>query len=209
MKPVSRAYAWYVLVLLTALNLLNYVDRFVLVGMYDDLRARFGLSDAQIGGLTTAFFVVHAITTVPLGWAADRWDRRRILGLGVIVWSLATLGSGYALGFLSLVVLRGLVGVGEAAYGPIPNAVLCEVFGTDLKARIVGIFNGGMFAGLGQLPIDGTIVIGSEEGHELESASKIGTGGEAFDLAIDPLEGRGVVARGGNGAMSMIAVGPP
>ena len=69
--------------------------------------------------------------------------------------------------------------------------------------------NGGMFAGLGQLPIDGTIVIGSEEGHELESASKIGTGGEAFDLAIDPLEGRGVVARGGNGAMSMIAVGPP
>lgn len=69
--------------------------------------------------------------------------------------------------------------------------------------------SGGMLAGLGQLPIDGTIVIGSEEGHDLEPGAKIGTGGEAFDLAIDPLEGRGVVARGGNGAMSMIAVGPP
>lgn len=69
--------------------------------------------------------------------------------------------------------------------------------------------SGGMFAGLAGLPIDGTIVIGSEEGDNGEPGTRIGTGGEAFDLAIDPLEGRGVVARGGNGAMSMIAVGPP
>jgi fructose-1,6-bisphosphatase II len=66
-----------------------------------------------------------------------------------------------------------------------------------------------MFAGLAGLPIDGTIVIGAEEAEELEAGSSIGRGGEAFDLAVDPLEGRGVVARGGNGAMSMIAVGPP
>jgi predicted MFS family arabinose efflux permease len=85
--------------------------------------------------------------TVPLGWAADRFDRRKVLGLGVILWSLATLGSAYALGFLSLVAMRGLVGVGEAAYGPISNAVLCESFGTRLKARVVAVFNGGMFAG--------------------------------------------------------------
>jgi len=68
---------------------------------------------------------------------------------------------------------------------------------------------GAMFAGLAGLPIDGTIVIGAEEAEELEAGSSIGRGGEAFDLAVDPLEGRGVVARGGNGAMSMIAVGPP
>jgi fructose-1,6-bisphosphatase II len=68
--------------------------------------------------------------------------------------------------------------------------------------------NGAMLAGLAGLPIAGTIVIGSDQGIELEPGSSIGTGGEAFDLAVDPLEGRGVVARGGNGAMSMIAVGP-
>jgi fructose-1,6-bisphosphatase II len=68
---------------------------------------------------------------------------------------------------------------------------------------------GAMFAGLAGLPIEGTIVIGAEEAEELEAGSSIGRGGEAFDLAVDPLEGRGVVARGGNGAMSMIAVGPP
>ncbi len=68
---------------------------------------------------------------------------------------------------------------------------------------------GAMLAGLAGLPIDGTIVMGTEEAEELEVGSRIGAGGEPFDLAVDPLEGRGVVARGGNGAMSMIAVGPP
>lgn len=67
---------------------------------------------------------------------------------------------------------------------------------------------GAMLAGLAGLPIDGTIVIGAEHAEELEVGSQIGKGGESFDLAVDPLEGRGVVARGGNGAMSMIAVGP-
>ncbi len=66
-----------------------------------------------------------------------------------------------------------------------------------------------MLAGLTQLPISGTIVIGPEEGDVLAMDSAVGAGGEAFDLAVDPLEGRGVVARGGTGAMSMLAVGPP
>src|SRR5215212_11879716 len=64
-----------------------------------------------------------------------------------------------------------------------------------------------MLAALSELPIDGKIVIGPE--HHLEVGTAVGAGGESFDLAVDPLEGRGVVARGGNGAMSLIAVGPP
>jgi fructose-1,6-bisphosphatase II len=66
-----------------------------------------------------------------------------------------------------------------------------------------------MLAGLAQVPIAGTIVIGPEDGDVLTMGSEAGAGGEAFDLAVDPLEGRGVVARGGTGAMSMLAVGPP
>lgn len=68
---------------------------------------------------------------------------------------------------------------------------------------------GALLAGLSQLPISGMIVIGPEDGELLPAGTEIGAGGEAVDLAVDPLEGRGVVARGGNGAMSMIAVGPP
>jgi fructose-1,6-bisphosphatase II len=68
---------------------------------------------------------------------------------------------------------------------------------------------GALLAGLSQLPISGTIVIGPEDPELLPAGTEIGAGGEAVDLAVDPLEGRGVVARGGNGAMSMIAVGSP
>ena len=68
---------------------------------------------------------------------------------------------------------------------------------------------GALLAGLAELPISGTVVIGPEAGDLLPVGSEVGAGGERVDLAVDPLEGRGVVARGGNGAMSMIAVGPP
>src|SRR5256885_9504971 len=67
----------------------------------------------------------------------------------------------------------------------------------------------GMQEALEQLPIDGHIVIGaSEESDELAAGARIGAGGEPADLALDPLEGVGIVARGGSGAMSMIAAGP-
>jgi fructose-1,6-bisphosphatase II len=67
----------------------------------------------------------------------------------------------------------------------------------------------GMHEALSQLPIDGNIVIGAgEEADNLAAGAHIGSGGDAADLALDPLEGAGIVARGGNGAMSMIASGP-
>jgi fructose-1,6-bisphosphatase II len=66
----------------------------------------------------------------------------------------------------------------------------------------------GMRKSLEEMPISGRVVIGAPEGSDqLAIGDEIGAGGELFDLALDPLEGRGIVARGGNGAMSMIAVG--
>jgi fructose-1,6-bisphosphatase II len=81
--------------------------------------------------------------------------------------------------------------------------------GRDEQESAEEAAEGAMMAGLAELPIDGTVVIGPRNGARLEVGGHVGAGGEAFDLAVDPLEGRGVVARGGNGAMSMIAVGPP
>jgi fructose-1,6-bisphosphatase II len=68
---------------------------------------------------------------------------------------------------------------------------------------------GAMLAGLSELPISATVVIGSREDGVLPVGAEVGAGAEAFDLALDPLEGRGVVARGGTGAMAMLAAGPP
>ena len=66
----------------------------------------------------------------------------------------------------------------------------------------------GMRAALDELPIDGRIVIGSRTGEALSPDGRVGAGGERIDLALDPIEGRGVVARGGVGAMAMLAAAP-
>lgn len=144
---MTRRYALYVLTLLTAVNFFNYVDRMVVVSMFPHLRERFELSNFQLSVVSGSFFVVHAVTTFPLGWMADRYNRVLILGLAVVSWSLATLGSAYAIGFLTLTLFRSLIGIGEAAYGPISNALLAETCPPEKKAKIIGIFNGGMFAG--------------------------------------------------------------
>jgi predicted MFS family arabinose efflux permease len=135
-----------VVALLTLVNFVNYLDRMVVVTMYDDLRRIFHFSNSQLGALTSAFFTVHALATLPFGWASDRFDRRHVMAFGVVVWSAATLGSAFAVGFVSLLLLRGAIGVGEAAYGPASNAILCEV-DPARKARLNAIYNAGMFAG--------------------------------------------------------------
>src|SRR5688500_7542188 len=76
-------------VLLTVINFVNYLDRMVVVTMYDDLRRVFQLSNGQLGALSAGFYVVHALATVPFGWASDRYDRRRVIAVGVLSWSLA------------------------------------------------------------------------------------------------------------------------
>ncbi|HET8936315.1 MAG TPA: MFS transporter [Polyangiales bacterium] len=144
--PRSPFYGRYIVSLLTAVNAINYLDRMVVVTMYDDLRRIFHFSNGQLGALTSGFFAVHALATLPLGWASDRFDRRRVMAAGVLVWSAATLFSAYAVGFVSMFLFRALVGVGEAAYGPASNAILCEV-DRRRKARLNAIYNGGMFAG--------------------------------------------------------------
>jgi fructose-1,6-bisphosphatase II len=78
----------------------------------------------------------------------------------------------------------------------------------DMQAAEAAAFSGARLA-LEQLPIDGHIVIGGvEDAEQLAAGSRIGLGGEEYDLALDPLEGRSVVARGGTNAISMIAAAP-
>jgi MFS family permease len=142
----SRAYALYIVGLLTTINFFNYVDRLVMQSMFDDLREHYAFTDTQLGSFWLAFFVVHAVATFPFGWASDHYDRRKIMGGGIIVWSLATLGSAHAWDYFSMLILRAAIGIGEAAYGPPANVLLCEAY-PDKKARVIAIFNAGMFAG--------------------------------------------------------------
>ena len=143
----SRAYAGYVLGLLALLNFFNYANRNVVFPMYDDLRATFGFSNSELGLLGTVFMLSHALFTVPIGWAADRLDRRRVMALGAALWAASALGSAAAMGLGSMLVSRALVGIGTAACVPVANALLCDVFPPHEKARVVSVFNVGLFVG--------------------------------------------------------------
>src|SRR5512142_1977252 len=114
---LSRAAGW-TLGVLTAVNLLNYIDRFVVAALVESIRdpvRGLGLTDTQLGLLPTAFLVVYLCTSPLFGSLGDRGRRPRLIAAGVFLWSLATALAGAARGFGSLFGARASVGVREAA----------------------------------------------------------------------------------------------
>jgi MFS family permease len=128
-------------------NFVNYVDRQIIFSLFPAIRRDFPLSFVQLGYLATAFTVVLSLASFPLGMLADRVSRRFVISAGVLFWSSATFFSGLAGSFRSLLAARALVGVGEAAYTPAGAAVLSATFPREVRARVQGAFDTGMFIG--------------------------------------------------------------
>ncbi len=142
MKPsaVSPGYARYVLFLLTTLNLLDYVDRYIIASVGSLVRRDFAITDAQFGLFGTLFFLVYLITAPVFGYLGDRYPRRAILALGAVLWSLATAGAAFARSYPVLLLSRGLVGIGEASFGTISPPFLADCFPVAKRARVMAIF---------------------------------------------------------------------
>ncbi len=130
-----------VLLILTFVNLFNYIDRFVVAGMTETLKhSELQLSDKQIGLLATAFLAVYALVSPQFGKLGDTQQRPRLIAFGVAVWSIATAFGGFAIGFISLFVARAFVGVGEAAYGTIAPSMLADAFPRERRGRVFAVF---------------------------------------------------------------------
>ena len=128
--------------MLTFINLLNYLDRYVVSGIVPDLKAPpLGLSDSQIGLLTTAFMAVYMIAAPVFGALGDRGSRTRPIAIGVFLWSIATLASGFAGTYAHLLSARAVVGIGEAAYVAIAPALLSDCFPRSQRGRVLSVFN--------------------------------------------------------------------
>lgn len=136
-----------VLLILMLVNFVNYVDRQIIFALFPAIRRDFGVSYVQLGSLATAFTVVLSLGSLPLGMLADRISRRMVIGAGVLFWSAATFFSGLAGSFRSLLSARALVGVGEAAYTPAGAAIISATFPREVRARVQGAFDIGMFIG--------------------------------------------------------------
>ena len=127
---------------LTLINLLNYLDRYLVSGIVPDLKAPpLGLSDSQIGLLTTAFMIVYMVAAPIFGTLGDRGSRTRPIAFGVFLWSIATIVSGFATTYAHLLGARAIVGIGEAAYVSIAPALLADSFSRAQRGRVLSVFN--------------------------------------------------------------------
>ncbi|HEY0766757.1 MAG TPA: MFS transporter [Steroidobacteraceae bacterium] len=126
---------------LTAINLLNYLDRYLVPPLVPDLKAAMELSDTQVGWLWPAFMLVYMLAAPVFGAWGDRGSRTRPIAIGVFIWSLATVLSGLARSYPQLLAGRALVGVGEAAYVAIAPALLADCFPASGRGRVYSVLN--------------------------------------------------------------------
>jgi predicted MFS family arabinose efflux permease len=139
-QPLATRYATRAVIVLFAINILNFYDRAVLPAVIEPVRKEFNLSDTQIGAITTAFTLLYAMIGVPLGRVADRWSRKKLLASGVTVWSLLTALTAFAGSYGSLVFVRLGVAVGEAVCAPVGTSWLGDLFPANKRARVLGLF---------------------------------------------------------------------
>jgi MFS family permease len=130
------------------INFLNYMDRWVASSAATPIEKEFHLTDAQFGLIGTAFLLVYAVAALPFGYWGDRGVRKTVIGVGVTIWSLATLFTGFARSYFQLFLSRAVVGVGEASYYPAGTSLLSDFFPKEQRARVMAVWNGGATIGI-------------------------------------------------------------
>jgi multidrug resistance protein len=136
----SRLYPRTALILLTALNLLNYIDRSVLFAVQPLVQAEFHLTNAQVAYLTSAFLLFYMVAAPFTGPLADRYSRKVIIAIGAFFWSGLTLLTAVTHSYEALLVRHTLVGIGEASFVTIAPTFVADLFPEEKRGRILGVF---------------------------------------------------------------------
>jgi MFS transporter, Spinster family, sphingosine-1-phosphate transporter len=129
-----------VLGLLTALNFLNYIDRYILFAVVPLIKRELHPSDTAVGALTSVFFLFYMFSAPGIGFLADRKSRKGIITIGAIVWSGATLLTAVTHSFMTLLVRHTIVGIGEATFSLIAPAYIADLFSEEKRGRILSFF---------------------------------------------------------------------
>jgi len=139
--PLSRASgAWITLAILSGLNMLNYLDRYVMSAVLTPMQKEMNLSDAHAGWPASAFMLGYFVSAPFFGYLGDRFPRKYLMLGGVIVWSLATAGGGLAHSFVQLLIIRGFVGVGEACFVTMGPSWISDLFAATRRNTALTLF---------------------------------------------------------------------
>lgn len=146
------------LYVLVGVGAVDASDRTILAAVFEDVRRAFDVSDSQLGLLVSAYSVVATISLIPFGWAADRWNRVRLIALGFIPWSLAMFWGGAATSFGMMFVARLFLGSIEATNGPSTPSLLGDYYPVSRRSRVIGTFAlGGLIGSVMGLAAGGVI----------------------------------------------------
>jgi MFS family permease len=146
----AGGYSWYALAVLTAVYVLNFLDRTLIYILFTPIKKEMALSDLQLALLgTTSFVIFYTLLGVPFGKIADVTSRKMMIGAGLAIWSLFSGLTGFAHGFWSLFLCRVMVGVGEATLGPAALSLLSDYFPSRMRATAQSIYASGIAFGGG------------------------------------------------------------
>jgi MFS family permease len=131
-KRVSSGPMW----ILGLVVMVDQIDQNIVRGVVDQIKADFGVNDAAIGLLLSAFVLVNGLVTVPAGYLADRWNRTRTIGHTVLGWSVITMITAAAQTFGQLLGLRAMLGFGQAITEPSAASLLSDYYPTSQRGRV-------------------------------------------------------------------------
>lgn len=158
--PRNGGYAWYVVAVLLLAYTLSFIDRMILSLLVGPIRADLGISDTQMSLLMGfAFAIFYSVLGIPLGWLADRGDRKTLIAAGIASWSLMTALCGLSKGYLGLFLARMGVGVGEATLSPAAYSLLGDYFTREKLGRAMAVYSIGVPLGSGIALVAGALVV--------------------------------------------------
>ena len=153
-------YAWYVVIVLTLTYTLAFMDRQIIALLVGPIKEDLGVTDFQISLLQgIAFASVYTLMGLPLGWLADRRNRRNLIAAGLVIWSAMTVACGLSRNFVQLFTARLGVGVGQAALGPNAYSMISDYFPPDKLSRALSVYFLGVYLGAGLANIMGGLII--------------------------------------------------
>jgi MFS family permease len=129
-----------IVALLTGLNFLNYLDRFIVAAVLPRIQTDLDLSNFEGGLLATVFLLGYFLTSPLFGKLGDRVSRKRLIAFGVATWSAATIFSGLASSLPMLILARAIVGVGEASYATLAPTIIDDISPPEKKGKMLAIF---------------------------------------------------------------------
>ncbi|KAK8723726.1 hypothetical protein OTU49_011510 [Cherax quadricarinatus] len=131
---------WVTVAILCFVNLINYMDRFTIAGILWNIQETFNITDSQAGLLQTAFVLVYMVMAPIFGFLGDRFSRKYLMAVGLLLWSLATVLGSLMKTYELFLIFRCLVGVGEASYSTIAPTIISDLFVKDLRSKMLAVF---------------------------------------------------------------------